>query len=92
MSEVSHVIMKCCLKYRGLDLRISVHGSSCKYILFGIILFLFTWHPLLPWGYPEIEEEKMSTNEAVKEKLHELPYTEMVKSDTFRTVSDVSCL
>ena len=39
-----------------LDLAISVYGSSCNYIFFGLIFSYFrlppiSWHPILPWGY-----------------------------------------
>ena len=77
------------------DFTISVYGSSCNYLSFGLVLihllFLFiSWHPIMSWGCRQIERESKGRKETT---IHELPYTELSmncriqKSGTIRLAS-----
>ena len=63
----------------------SLYGSSCNYIFFGLILAHCFY---LVFGLPKVgrddmtwmEKAKEGKNEKQKRELHELPYTEMIKS------------
>ena len=67
-------------------------GSSCNYLFFDL-----TITPLRFWDIPKeerdakkyIEKEKILRPQ--KRELHELPGTEMVKSETIRQLEDRHC-
>ena len=75
------------------DFTIFVSSSSCNSLFLGLILSspfsTFTnWLHIRLLGCQKIEKESMrSENEADKERLHELPYREIVKSGTIRPAS-----
>ena len=66
------------------DLTISVYGSSCHHSLYCLILADFQGR----LGCQDIDRERKGARiRQVKNKLHELPHTEIVKSGTIKLAS-----
>ena len=70
--------------YQTLEFGISLHGSSCNYLFFSLILApllspSISWHPQGRMGCQEGKEKKKERDQK-KRKLYDLAYSEIVKS------------
>ena len=72
------------------DVTISVYGSSCNYLFFSFYIYFLASHAVLGMLLNIERKKQRSKIEAEKDiiTVHELPYSQVVKSGTIRLASD----